>query len=201
VDLWCTFSGFLEACRVGFCASVVVTCSLQTSEIAFSGCATMNSCVEQEFTNNVQVAAAKKLLTVTKSVDGTAQAVDTIISECITSVDSQDIEPFDVFQDWKNDAVELVHHKFNNEFVSCDFLQHAVSIAEWNEDKKSYTTLQNANPFPTEVEVKRDEPDVNSTSAKEFDWLMNFKIGKILDPIKDDYGPNDGNILDFAFEI
>lgn len=154
----------------------------------------MNSCVEQEFTNNVQVAAAKKLLTVTKSVDGTAQAVDTIISECISNVDAQDIEPFDVFQDWKNnDAVELVHQKFD-EFVNCDFLQHAVSIAEWNEDKKSYTTLQNANPLPTEVEVNRNVPDVNSTSAKEFDWLMNFKIGKILDPIKDDYGPNDGKI-------
>jgi len=161
--------------------------------------AKMNSCMEQEFTNNIQVAAAKKLLTVTKSVDSTAQAVDSIISECITAADSQDIEPFDVFHDWKNDAVELVEHKFANGFDHCEFLQNAEPIAEWNEDKKSYTTLENAAPHEV-LENKALVPEIHSTSAKEFDWLMNFKIGKLLDPIKDDYGPNDGMCV-FCFPI
>jgi hypothetical protein len=159
----------------------------------------MNPCVDQEFTNNSQVAAAKKLLTVTKSVDGTAQAVDSIISDCITAADSQDLEAFDVFQDWKNEAVTL-DQKFANEFGHCEFLHSAEPVAEWNEDKKSYTTLENVIPqqsCPSEEKIvaKSSPADVlHAASAKEFDWLMNFKIGKLLDPIKDDYGPNDGEL-------
>ncbi|XP_065352983.1 defective pharyngeal development protein 4-like [Cloeon dipterum] len=142
----------------------------------------MNSYVEQqEFTNN-QVAAAKKLLTVTKSVDSTAQAVDSIISECISAADSQGVEPFDVFEELGADPKSF--------FDKCEFVHDGPepTAAEWGE-KKCYTTLETVQHPAAATAPKGMEV----ATVKEFDWLMNFKIGKLLDPLKDDYGPNDEN--------
>ncbi|XP_059480507.1 uncharacterized protein LOC132199643 [Neocloeon triangulifer] len=147
----------------------------------------MNPSTDLEFTNN-KFEAAKKLLTVTKSVDSTAQAVDSIIAECISVADSQGIEAFDVFNDF-------VVTEPKSYFENCEFIQDAEPALEWSDEKKSYTTLETVTQTVSNQDAipKVCAEPTNSASAKEFDWLMNFKIGKLLDPIKDDYGPNDEN--------